>query len=125
MKIVFPCNGSFVLLKQDLETLKAFYNSTVLTSKFSEIYKNANTILQVGNFTYLPTTSSIVLSKSDLLSIEKMRKILKTNGQTSPNNNEQELPTNEEKISNNMNNEPISDKDLLSNPFFQTLKPVN
>ena len=29
MKVVFPRSGSLVLLKQDLETLKAFYNTNL------------------------------------------------------------------------------------------------
>ena len=50
MKVVFPCPGSIVLLKQDLDTLKAFYNTSLITSKMNDIYKNSNSIVQVGNF---------------------------------------------------------------------------
>ena len=31
MKVVFPCKGSIVLTKSDVETLEAFYNTKLLT----------------------------------------------------------------------------------------------
>lgn len=118
MKVVFPCKGSIVLLKQDLEILKAFYNTSLLTSKLSEFYKNSKSIVQVGNFNYLPSKSVLVLYKANLLTIEKMRDILNlySNSKTSEND-----------VANSTTSDsqaPISDNDLLSNPFFQTLKPL-
>ncbi len=116
MRVVFPCKGSLVLLKQDLETLKAFYNTSLLTSKMAEYYKTSNAMVQVGNFNYIPETSALVLYKANLLTIEEMRKILGIFKDT----------TNEDVVSkNDGNSNPISDDDLLSNPFFQTLKPIN
>lgn len=119
MKVVFPCKGSLVLLKQDLETLEAFYNTSLLTSKMLDIYKTSNVMVQVGNFNYVPVKSALVLYKVNLLTIEKMRKILGIYQETSAPE-----PTLEQKSSAN-NEAPISDNDLLSNPFFQTLKPLN
>lgn len=113
MKVVFPCKGSIVLLKQDLETLKAFYDTSLVTSKMAEYYKTSNTMLQVGNFNYIPEKSALVLYKANLLTIEEMRKILGIYNET-PKENKYE------KINNN--SKPISDDDL--NPFFQTLKPL-
>lgn len=121
MKVVFPCKGSIVLLKQDLETLNAFYNTTLLTSKVAEVYKSSNVMVQVGNFNYIPIRSSLVLYKSHLLTIEKMRNILGIYNQKSQK--EKELSQAED-VSNNSST-PISDNDLLSNPFFQTLTPLN
>lgn len=129
MKVVFPCKGSLVLLKQDLETLKAFYNSSILTSKMLDIYKTSNVMVQVGNFNYIPQKSALVLHKTNLLTIEKMRKILGIYQETSQNNVSVPTPPPAEaprvEPSHSSNENPISDNDLLSNPFFQTLRPIN
>ena len=119
MRVVFPCKGSLVLLKQDLETLKAFYNTSLLTSKMADYYKTSNSMVQVGNFNYIPETSALVLYKANLLTIEEMRKILGIFKDSTSQDNEN-------MVQNNIDNSnPISDDDLLSNPFFQTLKPIN
>lgn len=126
MKVVFPCKGALVLLKQDLDTLKAFYKSSILTSKLSETYKNSNIMVQVGNFNYIPQKSSLVLYKANVLTIEKMRKILGIYRESSINN--KSTTQKKEVTQQNFvehNTAPISDNDLLSNPFFQTLKPLN
>lgn len=122
MKVVFPCTGALVLLKQDLETLKAFYNTNLLTSKLVETYKTSNVMVQVGNFNYIPRQSSLVMYKANVLTIEKMRKILGIYRE-SQETVVKEKPIEKEVV--NDNNKPISDNDLLSNPFFQTLTPLN
>ena len=103
MKVVFPCTGSLVLLKQDLETLKAFYNTNLLTSKLVETYKTSNVTVQVGNFNYIPRKSSLVLYKANVLTIEKMRKILgiyrEVPAETVSKNSETAVGNAEEKIS--------------------------
>lgn len=122
MKVVFPCEGALVLMKQDLDILKAFYNTSLLQSKMLEVYRQSDTIIQVGNFNYIPQKNYVVLHKAHLLSIEKMRKILGIY------NEQSEQKANESKKAEppvNHNNDKISDSDLLSNPFFQTLKPIN
>ena len=123
MKVVFPCPGSLVLLKQDLDTLQAFYNATLMTSKMNDIYKTSNTIIQVGSLNYIPPKFTLALHKANLLTIEKMREILNlTPSQPAP------TPVNPV-VENNtptedLSSKPISDNDLLSNPFFQTLTPL-
>ena len=120
VRVVFPCKGSLVLLKQDLETLKAFYNTSILTSKMANYYKTSNSMIQVGNLNYIPQKSALVLYKANLLTVEKMRKILGVYQE------QEEPPTNQNTITPKVDNSaPISDDDLLSNPFFQTLKPLN
>lgn len=119
MKVVFPCEGSLVLMKQDLDILKAFYNTSLLQSKMLEIYRNSDTLIQVGNFNYIPDKNYVVLHNAHLLSIEKMRKILGIY------NEEKKTPQPEKEPQIEHNNDKISDNDLLSNPFFQTLKPLN
>lgn len=130
MKVVFPCKGSLVLLKQDLETLEAFYNSSILTSKMLDIYKTSNVMVQVGNFNYVPQKSNLILYKANLLTIEKMRKILGLYNENTVDNTTSKQTSNSISSTNNVtsqqdNTAPISDNDLLSNPFFQTLKPLN
>lgn len=125
MKVVFPCPGSIVLLKQDLDTLKAFYNTSLITSKMNDIYKTSNSIVQVGNFNYIPPKNVLVLHKVNLLTIEKMRGILgleTSPAQSTVASEEKETSTNSPAV--DLNNTPISDSDLLSNPFFQTLRPL-
>ena len=130
MKVVFPCKGSLVLLKQDLETLEAFYNSSILTSKMLDIYKTSNVMVQVGNFNYVPQKSNLILYKANLLTIEKMRKILGLYNENTVDNTTSKQTSSSISSTNNVtsqqdNTAPISDNDLLSNPFFQTLKPLN
>ncbi len=124
LKVVFPCKGALVLLKQDLETLQAFYNTSLLTSKMADYYKSSNSMIQIGNFNYIPQKNALVLYKANLLTIEKMRKILGIYQETKKNT---VLENNfaEGSAPINSNSTPISDNDLLSNPFFQTLKPLN
>lgn len=125
MKVVFPCKGSLVLLKQDLETLEAFYNTSILTSKMLDIYKTSNVMVQVGNFNYVPIKSALVLYNANVLTIEKMRKILGIyQEESTPAPRPAPAPQPVQKTVVN-NDAPISDNDLLSNPFFQTLKPLN
>ena len=125
MKVVFPCPGSLVLLKQDLDTLQAFYNATLMTSKMNDFYKTSNSIVQVGSLNYIPPKFTIALHKPNLLTIEKMRGILGLE-QPAPTPTVQApaQPTNEPEKVENEKAKPISDNDLLSNPFFQTLRPL-
>ena len=124
LKVVFPCKGALVLLKQDLETLQAFYNTSLLTSKMADYYKSSNSMIQIGNFNYIPQKNALVLYKANLLTIEKMRKILGIYQETKKNT-VLENSSAEESAPINSNSTPISDNDLLSNPFFQTLIPLN
>lgn len=120
MKVVFPRSGSLVLLKQDLETLKAFYNTNLLTSKMAEMYKKTNTMIQIKNFNYIPQSHSLVLDNAHVLTIDEMREILGIfNRQEAAKEEDSEQPqTNEEE-------NYISDDDILSNPFFTTLRPID
>ena len=124
MKVVFPCPGSLVLLKQDLDTLQAFYNATLMTSKMNDIYKTSNSIVQVGSLNYIPPKFTIALHKPNLLTIEKMRGILVLE-QPAPQFTQEpvQAPAEPEKVEPEKP-KPISDSDLLSNPFFQTLRPL-
>lgn len=122
MKVVFPRGGALVLLKEDLETLKAFYKTNLLNSKMADMYQNASTVIQVNNFNYFPKSNSFVLHDANVLTIEEMRKILGLNVQNNVKESEPEKETEEEIIEEE---DYISDNDLLSNPFFTTLTPIN
>lgn len=125
MKVVFPSVGSLVLLKQDLETLKAFYKTSIMTSKLSEVYRTSTSMIQIGNFNYLPTTNSILLYNANVLTIEDMRKILGIFKEEQKTDSEKTETQNSSSDFVDGNHLPISDDDLLSNSFFRTLKPLN
>ena len=126
MKVVFPCKGSIVLTKNDVETLEAFYNTKLLTSKMAELYKSSEFMLQVGNFKYLPKHYSVRLHNANLMNIRKMRELLGL--PVTPSMPEPTPPTPSVQIVNKgqiLDEQKISDASLLSHPFFQTLKPVD
>lgn len=110
MKAVFPCKGVVVLTKNDVEALEAFYKTTLLTSKMNQIYGNTDYSVQVGNFNYLPPKTTIILNEQTLLTIPKLRSIM----------NKSTIVKKEPKIEE----DTISDEDILSHPFFKTLKPI-
>ena len=96
----------------------------------SDMYRNATHIVQVKNFNYIPKVNSLVLYNANVLTIDKMRKILgifresqetKTSDQTSSINETDNSQHTEE----HNKKDYISDDDLLSNPFFTTLTPLN
>ena len=119
MKVVFPRSGSLVLLKQDLDTLKAFYKTNLLTSKMADMYKTSTTMIQIKNFNYIPKSNSLVLDNAHVLTIDEMREILGIfNSQESVKQQDQIPETVKE-------SNYISDDDILSNPFFTTLTPID
>lgn len=132
MKVVFPCKGSIVLTKGDIETLEAFYNTKLITSKMYEYYQTSTYMLQVGNFKYLPKNYSIRLHNTNLMNIRKMRELLGLPVTPDMPDPEKTNPTPQvvqrpKIIRQNPNNDntPITDEHLLSHPFFQTFKPIN
>ena len=129
MKVVFPIEGSVILLKQDLDTLVAFYNTNLITSKMNDYFKTSKSVVQVGSFNYIPKEHFIVMFNTTPLDLATMRKILDlTSGKENP-----EAPTKAEtdaakakdESKNDDPNKKISDEDIMSNPFFTTLKPVD
>lgn len=130
MKVVFPCKGSIVLTKSDVETLEAFYNTKLLTSKMYEMYQTSPYMLQVGNFKYLPKHYSVRLYNANLMNIRKMRELL---GLPITPEIDRTLSAPKTAVSRtpimnyegNLDEQKITDESLLSHPFFQTLKPVD
>ena len=127
MKVVFPRRGSLLLTKTDAETLESFYNTKLLTSKMNELYQTSEYMLQVGNFKYLPKHYSIRLHNATLMNISKMRELLGL--VVTPDMPDPEPPAPSIQIirqhAESLDNQKITDDNLLSHPFFQTLKPVD
>lgn len=99
----------------------------------ADMYRNATHIIQVKNFNYIPKVNSLVLYNTNVLTIDKMRKILgifresqeqKTTSETSAEN-EIENEKNENFETSTHPKDYITDNDLLSNPFFTTLTPID
>lgn len=114
MKAVFPCKGVVILTKKDIQSLEAFYQSTLATSKMSEIYDSTEFMVQVGNFNYLPQKSKIIMNEENLLTISELRSIMN-----------KAAPAKETPKTVNSSEDTLSDDDILSHPFFTTLKPIN
>lgn len=120
MKAIFPCKGTIILNKQDVEPLEAYYKTELIRSKMYEYYKSSKDIMQVGPFTYIPQNTNIILDKSSLLELQTLKTVLnigtkKSEAVETPSLNS--APTSEEDL--------IDDSDILSNPFFTTLKPLD
>ena len=76
MKAIFPCKGTIILNKQDIEPLEAYYKTELIRSKMYEYYKTSKDIMQVGPFTYIPQNTNIVLDKSSLLELQTLKNVL-------------------------------------------------
>lgn len=114
MKAIFPCNGTVVVTKPNVDILNNFYEENLKNSKLFAAYKQNNFVVQVGNLTYLPENSTIVLEQNtNLLDIKTLNNVLSKNMQNS------------QKPKTFDNNKPIEDNFILDHPFFQTLKPLN
>lgn len=125
MKALFPCEGSIIVNKQDLDPMNAFYNTQLMKSNMTEYLKTTNAILQVGNLSYVPENSNFVVNMSELntigriktaLNIEVPKKAPEQAVQTSSVESAS-MPGTEEWL-----NTPITDEDISSNPFFTTMK---
>ena len=124
MKVVFPCSGSIVLTKDDLQILQDFYENNLVNSKAYPLYSTCDYILQVGNFNYLPIKSRLIIEdNASLLTISKLRGIIDSavpeNAKANATAQVEEKPETKEEVK-----EEKSVKGILSNPFFTTLKPV-
>ena len=127
MKALFPCEGSIIVNKQDLDPMNTFYNTQLMKSNMTEYLKTTNAILQVGNLSYVPENSNFVVNMSELntigriktaLNIEVPKKAPEQAVQTSSVESAS-MPGTEEWL-----NTPITDEDISSNPFFTTMTEV-
>lgn len=125
MKAIFPCKGSIILNKQDVEPLEAYYKTELIRSKMYDYYKTSKDIMQVGIFTYIPQNTNIVLDKSSLLELQTLKKVLNIDVKK-PERPTMKIPSiNKEQPEIANEEDLIDDDDILSNPFFTTLKPLD
>ena len=117
MKAVFPCKGVVVLTKKDIQSLEAFYQSTLDTSKMAEIYNNTEFMVQIGNLNYLPPEATIIINEENLLTAHQLRSIMNSSTISKPQTKTSKPLENVEST--------LSDDDILSHPFFTTLKPID
>ena len=127
MRAVFPCKGVLVLTKKDVEALQNFYNSTLEKSNIFSAYNATEYSIHVGNFNYLPQKATLIVDEKNLLTISKLRAIM--NGSVPTKKEEPIVEENPEEVLEKSTEEsledPLSDDDILSHPFFTTLKPID
>ena len=90
-----------------------------------DYYKTSKDIMQVGIFTYIPQNTNIVLDKSSLLELQTLKKVLNIDVKK-PERSTMKIPSiNKEQPEIANEEDLIDDDDILSNPFFTTLKPLD
>jgi hypothetical protein len=113
LKAVFPCKGTVVVTKYNVNMINNFYEENLINSKLFSAYNQHDLAVQVGKFNYLPKNSKIILEQdANLLTVKQLNDALL---KISPSHSKQEI--NDDK--------PIEDNFIMENPFFQTLKPLN
>ena len=117
LKVVFPCKGSMVLTKADIETLRSFYKTKLMTSKLYEYSKSSEFVVQVDNFNYIPKTYTLYAKKVNFMTIRRMREILGLTKPIPKELEEQPRPAPVNDAATNDDEERISDKSLLSHPL--------
>ena len=115
------------LTKKDVEALQNFYNSTLEKSNIFSAYNATEYSIQVGNFNYLPQKATLIVDEKNLLTISKLRAIM--NGSVPTKKEEPIVEEKHEEVLEKPTEEvlesPLSDDDILSHPFFTTLKPID
>ena len=72
MKAVFPCKGTIVVTKQNVDVLSKVYQENLINSPLFMAYNQGNVDVQVGPFNYLPQNTKVVLRQNtELLTIQK------------------------------------------------------
>ena len=71
MKALFPCEGSIIVNKQDLDPMNAFYNTQLMKSNMTEYLKTTNAIT-VAN-TKFKKNCEFIISAELLLEIINAR----------------------------------------------------
>ena len=117
MNAIFPCIGSLIMTKTDIEKLKDYYNCR-------QIENNTNLSIVENNFlNYFDDNSTFILDNVTPLTVSKLKKVLGINTNNKPENTSQENIKESENIQED--EELIDDDSIFSNPFFTTLKPVD
>lgn len=118
MKAIFPCLGSLIMTKSDIDQLKDYYDSKQLENN-----DYSNIIVENNYFNYFNDNSELILNDVTPLTVSKLKKVLGINDNTKTDNTS--TAKNTEKESIKKDEELIDDDSIFSNPFFTTLKPVD
>ena len=95
MKCIFPCSGSIILNKSDIEKLN---------NEYKKVENN------ISGFSYLNNVNTIVLNDATIVTPQKIKEALRINSQ---------------QVDSKPDNTPIDDSSIYTNPFFTTLKYLN
>lgn len=117
MKAIFPCMGSLIMTKTDIEKLKDYYDCR-------QIENNSNLSIIENNFlNYFNDDSTFILDNVTPLTVSKLKKVLGISDNNKIENNSQENIKETNTVEDD--EELIDDDSIFSNPFFTTLKPVD
>lgn len=117
MKAIFPCMGSLIMTKTDIEKLKDYYNSR-------QIANNTNlSIIENNFFNYFNDDTTFILDNVTPLTVSKLKKVLGISDNNKVETASQKTIKESENIQED--EELIDDDSIFSNPFFTTLKPVD
>ena len=125
MKALFPKSGVIIVTKYNVNTLKDYYKNNLINSKLFGIYQQSNYSLQVGNFSYLPKRSEIILDDVHLLTLKQLQEYVleQTKGSNSAAKTIPQGSKNPPKAE--ISDKPLDDNFIKDNPFFTTLNSYN
>ena len=118
MKAIFPCLGSLIMTKNDIEKLKDYYDSRQISDD-----NNISVVAENNFFNYFNDDSTFILDNVTPLTVSKLKKVLGITNTTKVDNNSEETKSKKEQLQDD--EELIDDDSIMSNPFFTTLKPVD
>lgn len=121
MKAIFPCKGSVILTKHNVDKLYNFYTDNLVNSKMFPVYNNSDYSVQINSFYYLPKNTSIVLNNAHLLTSQALYKAL---GQDLINATAQNKAQNPQAQKTDFD-APLDDNFIFNHPFFDTLTQVD
>ena len=125
MKAIFPCNGSLIMTKNDIEKLTEFYDSRQIENN-----DDSKIFIENNYFNYFNDNSEIILDNVTPLTVSKLKKVLGISGSQVTQEQQQDKSeikteaTTETELEQE-DEELIDDESIFSNPFFTTLKPVD
>lgn len=117
MKAIFPCMGSLIMTKIDIEKLKDYYDSRQISNNDDSLVISENNFLN-----YFNDDTTFILDNVTPLTVSKLKKVLGISNNKAETNSQESI-----KESKNIqeDEELIDDDSIFSNPFFTTLKPVD
>ena len=116
MNTIFPCLGSLIMNKTDIEQLKKYYDSMQLQNN------DVSSIITENNcFIYFNDNCELILNKVTPLTVSKLKNILGISSTTKTNSPSSQATVQQPKETEEL----INDDSIFSNPFFTTLKQIN